>query len=135
MLAVVATAAILLVLLGVALAGGVNVPIYGELGTPGAFGWGSAYFPQYLVDPKERIVGLLMTQLRPTGVVEFSAGGSGAFESVRLSFNVILLRCTRRSSTVPVGASTPTTLNGSCSCRSPPSDRPCAPVKVEKIED
>jgi len=44
-----------------------DVGFYGELGTPGAFGWGSAYFPQYLVDPKERIVALLMTQLRPTG--------------------------------------------------------------------
>ncbi len=44
-----------------------DVGFYGELGTPGAYGWGSAYFPQYLVDPKERIVALLMTQLRPTG--------------------------------------------------------------------
>lgn len=44
-----------------------DVGFYGELGTPGAFGWGSAYFPQYLVDPKEGIVALLMTQLRPTG--------------------------------------------------------------------
>lgn len=44
-----------------------DVGYYGELGTPGAFGWGSAYFPQYLVDPKERIVAFLMTQLRPTG--------------------------------------------------------------------
>jgi CubicO group peptidase (beta-lactamase class C family) len=40
---------------------------YGELGSVGAFGWGSAYFPQYLVDPKERIVALIMTQLMPTG--------------------------------------------------------------------
>jgi CubicO group peptidase (beta-lactamase class C family) len=44
-----------------------DVGYYGELGTPGAFGWGSAYFPQYLVDPKERIVAFLMTQLNPTG--------------------------------------------------------------------
>ena len=40
---------------------------YGELGGEGAYGWGSAYFPQYFVDPKERMVGLLMTQLRPDG--------------------------------------------------------------------
>lgn len=40
---------------------------YGELGTPGAFGWGSAYFPQYLVDPKEHIVAFIMTQLMPAG--------------------------------------------------------------------
>lgn len=38
-----------------------------ELGSEGAFGWGSAYFPQYTVDPKERLVILLMTQLRPAG--------------------------------------------------------------------
>lgn len=44
-----------------------DVGYYGELGTPGAFGWGSAYFPQYLVDPKERIVAFLMTQHRPSG--------------------------------------------------------------------
>jgi len=42
---------------------------YGELGTEGAYGWGSAYYPQYLVDPQEKIVALLMTQLRPaTGI-------------------------------------------------------------------
>jgi CubicO group peptidase (beta-lactamase class C family) len=40
---------------------------YGELGSVGSFGWGSAYFPQYLVDPKEKIVALMMTQLTPTG--------------------------------------------------------------------
>lgn len=38
-----------------------------ELGSEGAFGWGSAYFPQYTVDPKERLVILFMTQLRPAG--------------------------------------------------------------------
>lgn len=40
---------------------------YGELGSAGAYGWGSAYFPQYLVDPKERLVAIFMTQLRPSG--------------------------------------------------------------------
>jgi CubicO group peptidase (beta-lactamase class C family) len=40
---------------------------YGELVGEGAYGWGSAYFPQYLVDPQERIVALLMCQLRPAG--------------------------------------------------------------------
>lgn len=44
-----------------------NVGYYGELGTTGAFGWGSAYFPQYLVDPKEKIVAFILTQLRPAG--------------------------------------------------------------------
>lgn len=47
----------------------VNVRMGGfrELGSEGAFGWGSAYFPQYTVDPKERLVILFMTQLRPAG--------------------------------------------------------------------
>ena len=40
---------------------------YGELSSEGSYGWGSAYFPQYLVDPQEKIVALLMTQLRPAG--------------------------------------------------------------------
>lgn len=40
---------------------------YGELVGEGAYGWGSAYFPQYLVDPREGIVALLMCQLTPTG--------------------------------------------------------------------
>jgi CubicO group peptidase (beta-lactamase class C family) len=40
---------------------------YGELVGQGAYGWGSAYFPQYLVDPKERMVAVLMTQLNPAG--------------------------------------------------------------------
>jgi CubicO group peptidase (beta-lactamase class C family) len=44
-----------------------EVGYYGELATPGSFGWGSAYFPQYLVDPKERIVAFIMTQHRPEG--------------------------------------------------------------------
>jgi CubicO group peptidase (beta-lactamase class C family) len=40
---------------------------YGELVSEGAYGWGSAYFPQYVVDPQERMVALFMTQLRPAG--------------------------------------------------------------------
>jgi CubicO group peptidase (beta-lactamase class C family) len=44
-----------------------DVGYHGELGTVGSYGWGSAYFPQYLVDPKERIVAFIMTQLRPAG--------------------------------------------------------------------
>jgi CubicO group peptidase (beta-lactamase class C family) len=39
----------------------------GELVGVGAYGWGSAYFPQYFVDPQEKLVGLLMCQLTPTG--------------------------------------------------------------------
>ena len=37
------------------------------LSSSGAYGWGSAYFPQYLVDPEERMVALFMTQLMPAG--------------------------------------------------------------------
>lgn len=40
---------------------------YGELGSEGAYGWGSAYYPQYFVDPKERLVAIFMTQLMPAG--------------------------------------------------------------------
>lgn len=44
-----------------------DVGAFGELGSVGSYGWGSAYFSQYVVDPKEKIVALLMTQLRPAG--------------------------------------------------------------------
>lgn len=40
---------------------------YGELVGEGAYGWGSAYFPQYFIDPKEKLVAILMTQLKPAG--------------------------------------------------------------------
>ena len=46
---------------------------FGELGTEGAYGWGSAYYPQYLVDPKERMVALFMTQLMPSGGLDLMA--------------------------------------------------------------
>jgi CubicO group peptidase (beta-lactamase class C family) len=45
---------------------------YGELGTEGSYGWGSAYFPQYLIDPKERIVAMFMTQLTPSGGLDLN---------------------------------------------------------------
>lgn len=38
---------------------------YGELGSAGAYGWGSAYYPIYWVDPQERLAGLILTQLLP----------------------------------------------------------------------
>lgn len=40
---------------------------HSELGSEGAYGWGSAYSPQYLVDPRERLVVVYMAQLRPAG--------------------------------------------------------------------
>lgn len=45
---------------------------FGELGTEGSYGWGSAYFPQYLVDPKERIVAFFMTQHMPSGGLDLN---------------------------------------------------------------
>jgi CubicO group peptidase (beta-lactamase class C family) len=43
-----------------------------ELGTLGSYGWGSAYYPQYIVDPKERMVAFFMTQLRPAGGLDLN---------------------------------------------------------------
>lgn len=40
---------------------------YGELGSEGAYGWGSAYYPQYLIDPEQNLIAFFMTQLRPAG--------------------------------------------------------------------
>jgi CubicO group peptidase (beta-lactamase class C family) len=39
----------------------------GRYGTQGAFGWGGAYHTTYWVDPREKLVALLMTQLLPAG--------------------------------------------------------------------
>ena len=45
---------------------------YGELGSLGSYGWGSAYFPQYLVDPKERMIAVFMTQHMPSGGLDLN---------------------------------------------------------------
>jgi CubicO group peptidase (beta-lactamase class C family) len=39
----------------------------GSYGTLGAFGWGGAYHTNYWVDPKEKLVAVIMTQLLPAG--------------------------------------------------------------------
>jgi CubicO group peptidase (beta-lactamase class C family) len=39
----------------------------GRYGSVGAFGWGGAYHTNYWVDPQEKVVGVLMTQLLPAG--------------------------------------------------------------------
>lgn len=44
----------------------------GELGTSGSFGWGSAYYPQYFVDPKEHLIGFFLTQLTPAGGLDLN---------------------------------------------------------------
>lgn len=38
-----------------------------EVGSVGSYGWGSAYHPQYVIDPKERMVTMFMTQHMPSG--------------------------------------------------------------------
>lgn len=37
----------------------------GRLDSPGAYGWGSAYYPRYFVDPREKLVAFFLTQLIP----------------------------------------------------------------------
>lgn len=44
---------------------------FGELAGPGSYGWGSAYYPVYFVDPKEKLVAFFMTQLTPAPGVDF----------------------------------------------------------------
>lgn len=39
----------------------------GRLSSVGEFSWSGAYYTQFWVDPREQIVGVLMTQLRPNG--------------------------------------------------------------------
>jgi CubicO group peptidase (beta-lactamase class C family) len=39
----------------------------GRHGSVGAFGWGGAYHTTYRVDPQEKLVAALMTQLLPAG--------------------------------------------------------------------
>jgi CubicO group peptidase (beta-lactamase class C family) len=34
--------------------------------SPGAYGWGGAAYTRFWVDPAERLVGVFMTQVRPT---------------------------------------------------------------------
>ncbi|MDZ7694161.1 MAG: serine hydrolase domain-containing protein [Balneolaceae bacterium] len=44
---------------------------YGELGSKGAYGWGSAYYPTYWIDPKTDMAFLFLTQLMPGGGLPF----------------------------------------------------------------
>ncbi len=45
---------------------------YGELGSEGSYGWGSAYYPIYFIDPKEKLIGIFMTQLLPAGGLDLN---------------------------------------------------------------
>ncbi|HRR08686.1 MAG TPA: serine hydrolase domain-containing protein [Rhodothermales bacterium] len=38
-----------------------------RIGTAHAYGWGSAYYPIYAVDPKEKLIYVFLTQLMPSG--------------------------------------------------------------------
>ncbi len=44
----------------------VDVAQSGRLGTEGEFGWGGAASTSYFIDPKEDLIGLLLTQLMPS---------------------------------------------------------------------
>jgi CubicO group peptidase (beta-lactamase class C family) len=39
----------------------------GRYGSEGAFGWGSAYYSNYWIDPQEDMLGLYFSQLVPSG--------------------------------------------------------------------
>jgi len=39
----------------------------GRYGSVGAYGWGSAYFQRFIVDPKEQMVAVFYAQLIPAG--------------------------------------------------------------------
>ncbi len=43
-----------------------DIGAYGELGTDGAYSWGGAFNTSYWIDPAERLVGVFMSQSRPT---------------------------------------------------------------------
>jgi CubicO group peptidase (beta-lactamase class C family) len=45
----------------------------GQPGSVGAFGWGGAYYTTYWVDPAEKMVCVLMTQLLPAGSIDLQA--------------------------------------------------------------
>jgi CubicO group peptidase (beta-lactamase class C family) len=49
-----------------------DLGVYGELGSVGSYGWGSAYFPQYLIDPKERMVAFFLAQHMPAGGLDLN---------------------------------------------------------------
>jgi CubicO group peptidase (beta-lactamase class C family) len=44
----------------------VNVAQAGRLGSEGEFGWGGAASTSFFIDPKEKLTGLLLTQLVPS---------------------------------------------------------------------
>ena len=45
----------------------------GRYGSEGAFGWGSAYYSNYWIDPQEDMLGIYMSQLVPNGRLDLQA--------------------------------------------------------------
>jgi CubicO group peptidase (beta-lactamase class C family) len=43
-----------------------DLGVYGELGSEGAYSWGGAFNTAYWINPEEKLVGVLMTRVRPT---------------------------------------------------------------------
>ena len=44
-----------------------------ELGTVGSFNWGGCYNTSFVIDPKEDLVAIFMSQLNPTGGLNLSS--------------------------------------------------------------
>jgi CubicO group peptidase (beta-lactamase class C family) len=42
-----------------------DIGVTGQSGTPGTYGWGGAFCTYFQVDPKEEMIGIVMTQVRP----------------------------------------------------------------------
>jgi CubicO group peptidase (beta-lactamase class C family) len=42
-----------------------DIGVTGQAGTAGAYGWGGAFCTYFQVDPKEELIGIVMTQVRP----------------------------------------------------------------------
>jgi CubicO group peptidase (beta-lactamase class C family) len=45
----------------------------GKMGSPGAYGWGSAYYSSYWVDPSDKLVAIFLSQLLPAGDLDLQA--------------------------------------------------------------
>jgi CubicO group peptidase (beta-lactamase class C family) len=50
-----------------------NVGRSGRPGSAGAWGWGSAYYSRYFVDPHEKLVAIIFSQLVPAGGLDLDA--------------------------------------------------------------
>ncbi len=45
----------------------------GKMGSPGSYGWGSAYYSTYWVDPHEDLLAILLAQVQPAGGLDLLA--------------------------------------------------------------